>query len=128
MKRLGVGGYEAHMKAASPWFSQARGHSQFKVPPVTLNDSHVSSRLVHSLRSSGSKRWIRFSFVSAAALGSPESSCVKRCRWSCKVMSEDAEAAGKPALFGGAQGFCAAVIPQLIPCCFVFTWPSDTDR
>ncbi|XP_070828057.1 BTB/POZ domain-containing protein 10-like isoform X1 [Chaetodon trifascialis] len=43
-------------------------------------------------------------------------------------MSEDAEAAGKPALFGGAQGFCAAVIPQLIPCCFVFTWPSDTDR
>ncbi|XP_067445023.1 BTB/POZ domain-containing protein 10-like isoform X1 [Thunnus thynnus] len=43
-------------------------------------------------------------------------------------MSEDAEAAGKPALFGGAQGFCAAVIPQLIPCCFVFTWPADTDR
>ncbi|TNN33006.1 hypothetical protein EYF80_056826 [Liparis tanakae] len=43
-------------------------------------------------------------------------------------MSEDAEAAGKPALFGGAQGFCAAVIPQLIPCCFVFTWPSGTDR
>ncbi|KAM6937088.1 BTB/POZ domain-containing protein 10-like [Xenentodon cancila] len=43
-------------------------------------------------------------------------------------MSEDAEAAGKPALFGGAQGFCAAVIPQLVPCCFVFTWPSDTDR
>ncbi|XP_039664545.1 BTB/POZ domain-containing protein 10-like isoform X4 [Perca fluviatilis] len=42
-------------------------------------------------------------------------------------MSED-EAAGKPALFGGAQGFCASVIPQLIPCCFVFTWPSDTDR
>uniref|UniRef100_UPI003AAE4F8A BTB/POZ domain-containing protein 10a isoform X1 n=1 Tax=Centroberyx gerrardi TaxID=166262 RepID=UPI003AAE4F8A len=42
-------------------------------------------------------------------------------------MSEDAEAAGKPALFGGAQGFCAAVIPQLIPCCFVFTWPSDSD-
>ncbi|XP_004566153.1 BTB/POZ domain-containing protein 10 isoform X3 [Maylandia zebra] len=43
-------------------------------------------------------------------------------------MSEDAEAAGKPALFGGAQGFCAAVIPQLVPCCFVFTWPSDTER
>ncbi|CAG5958530.1 unnamed protein product [Menidia menidia] len=43
-------------------------------------------------------------------------------------MSEDAEAAGKPALFGGAPGFCAAVIPQLVPCCFVFTWPSDTDR
>ncbi|XP_034391368.1 BTB/POZ domain-containing protein 10-like [Cyclopterus lumpus] len=43
-------------------------------------------------------------------------------------MSEDAEAAGKPALFGGSQGFCAAVIPQLIPCCFVFSWPPDTDR
>ncbi|KAM4572632.1 BTB/POZ domain-containing protein 10-like isoform 1-T1 [Odontesthes bonariensis] len=43
-------------------------------------------------------------------------------------MSEDAEAAGKPALLGAAQGFCAAVIPQLVPCCFVFTWPSDTDR
>ncbi|XP_059191291.1 BTB/POZ domain-containing protein 10-like [Centropristis striata] len=42
-------------------------------------------------------------------------------------MSED-EAPGKPALFGGAQGFCAAIIPQLIPCCFVFTWPSDTER
>uniref|UniRef100_A0A3Q1HSL2 BTB domain-containing protein n=1 Tax=Anabas testudineus TaxID=64144 RepID=A0A3Q1HSL2_ANATE len=43
-------------------------------------------------------------------------------------MSEDAEAARKPALFGGAQGFCTAVIPQLIPCCFVFTWPSHSDR
>ncbi|KAM6927065.1 BTB/POZ domain-containing protein 10-like isoform 3-T3 [Lycodopsis pacificus] len=43
-------------------------------------------------------------------------------------MSEDAEAAGEPALFFGSRGFCAAVIPQLIPCCFVFTWPSDTDR
>ncbi|KAM8891254.1 BTB/POZ domain-containing protein 10-like isoform 1-T1 [Spinachia spinachia] len=38
-------------------------------------------------------------------------------------MSEDADA-----LLGGSQGFCAAVIPQLIPCCFVFTWPTDTDR
>uniref|UniRef100_A0A1A8F9N4 BTB (POZ) domain containing 10a n=1 Tax=Nothobranchius korthausae TaxID=1143690 RepID=A0A1A8F9N4_9TELE len=43
-------------------------------------------------------------------------------------MSEDAETAGKPALFGGAQSFCAAVIPQLVPCCFVFSWSSDTDR
>ncbi|KAF6737017.1 BTB/POZ domain-containing protein 10 [Oryzias melastigma] len=43
-------------------------------------------------------------------------------------MSGDAEAAGEPALFGGAQGFCAAVVPQLLPCCFVFTWSSDTDR
>ncbi|KAM4553185.1 BTB/POZ domain-containing protein 10-like isoform 1-T1 [Fundulus diaphanus] len=43
-------------------------------------------------------------------------------------MSEDAETAGKPALFGGAQGFCAAVIPQLVPCCFVFSWPGETDR
>nr|XP_040018601.1 BTB/POZ domain-containing protein 10-like isoform X1 [Gasterosteus aculeatus aculeatus] len=38
-------------------------------------------------------------------------------------MSEDADA-----LPGGSQGFCAAVIPQLIPCCFVSTWPSDADR
>uniref|UniRef100_A0A1A8NK21 BTB (POZ) domain containing 10a n=1 Tax=Nothobranchius rachovii TaxID=451742 RepID=A0A1A8NK21_9TELE len=43
-------------------------------------------------------------------------------------MSEDAETAGKPALFGGAQSFCAAVVPQLVPCCFVFSWSSDTDR
>ncbi|XP_023811178.1 BTB/POZ domain-containing protein 10 isoform X1 [Oryzias latipes] len=43
-------------------------------------------------------------------------------------MSGDAEAAGEPALFGGAQGLCAAVVPQLLPCCFVFTWSSDTDR
>ncbi|XP_027898639.1 BTB/POZ domain-containing protein 10-like isoform X1 [Xiphophorus couchianus] len=43
-------------------------------------------------------------------------------------MSEDAETAGKPALFGGAQGFCAAVIPQLVPCCFVFSWPGENDR
>ncbi|AWP08965.1 putative BTB/POZ domain-containing protein 10-like [Scophthalmus maximus] len=46
-------------------------------------------------------------------------------------MVEDAEAAGggaEPALFGGAPGFCAAVLPQLIPCCFVFTWPGDGDR
>uniref|UniRef100_A0A8C5EGS2 BTB/POZ domain-containing protein 10-like n=1 Tax=Gouania willdenowi TaxID=441366 RepID=A0A8C5EGS2_GOUWI len=42
-------------------------------------------------------------------------------------MSEDAEAAVQPALFGGARGFCAAVIPQLVPCCFVFTWSSDTE-
>ncbi|XP_053740998.1 BTB/POZ domain-containing protein 10-like isoform X1 [Synchiropus splendidus] len=41
-------------------------------------------------------------------------------------MSEDAEATGKPALFG--RGFCAAVVPQLIPCCFVFTWLADRDR
>ncbi|XP_072292073.1 BTB/POZ domain-containing protein 10-like isoform X2 [Eucyclogobius newberryi] len=39
-------------------------------------------------------------------------------------MSEDAETAGKPVLFGGARGFCSAVVP----CCFVFTWPSDTER
>lgn len=32
-----VGVYEELVKAASLWFSQARGHSQFKVPPVTLN-------------------------------------------------------------------------------------------
>ncbi|PWA24882.1 BTB/POZ domain-containing protein 10-like [Gambusia affinis] len=43
-------------------------------------------------------------------------------------MSDDAETAGKPALFGGAQGFCAAVIPQLVPCCFVFSWPGENDR
>ncbi|TNN00822.1 hypothetical protein fugu_012068 [Takifugu bimaculatus] len=43
-------------------------------------------------------------------------------------MRKDAEAAGKPALFAGAQGFCAAILPQLIPCCFVLTWPSDPDR
>nr|XP_020460035.1 BTB/POZ domain-containing protein 10-like isoform X2 [Monopterus albus] len=43
-------------------------------------------------------------------------------------MSEDAEAARKPALFGGARGFCAAVIAQLIPCCFVFAWSVETDR
>ncbi|XP_069384148.1 BTB/POZ domain-containing protein 10-like isoform X2 [Paralichthys olivaceus] len=46
-------------------------------------------------------------------------------------MSEDAEAAeaaGEPALFGGAPGFCAAVIPQLIPCCFVFTRPREAER
>ncbi|CAL8374656.1 unnamed protein product [Arctogadus glacialis] len=42
-------------------------------------------------------------------------------------MSEDAEPAGKPALFGGAQAFCAAVIPQLVPCCFVFSLPGDPD-
>nr|XP_061812749.1 BTB/POZ domain-containing protein 10-like [Nerophis lumbriciformis] len=43
-------------------------------------------------------------------------------------MSEDAETDGKPALFGAAQGFCAAVVPCLIPCCFVYTWPADRDR
>ncbi|XP_068595411.1 BTB/POZ domain-containing protein 10-like [Brachionichthys hirsutus] len=43
-------------------------------------------------------------------------------------MSEDAEAAGKPTLFGGAQGFCAGVIPQLIPCCFVFARPDRSDQ
>ncbi|XP_037538573.1 BTB/POZ domain-containing protein 10 [Nematolebias whitei] len=42
-------------------------------------------------------------------------------------MSEDAES-GKPALFGGAHGFCASLIPQLLPCCFVFSWPAGTDR
>ncbi|XP_077424242.1 BTB/POZ domain-containing protein 10-like isoform X2 [Vanacampus margaritifer] len=43
-------------------------------------------------------------------------------------MSEDAESDGKPALFGGAQGFCAAVIPCLVPCCFVYSWPAGRDR
>ncbi|KAM9816407.1 BTB/POZ domain-containing protein 10-like isoform X1 [Syngnathus typhle] len=43
-------------------------------------------------------------------------------------MSKDAETDGKPVLFGGAQGFCAAVIPCLIPCCFVYSWPADRDR
>ncbi|CAL8262415.1 unnamed protein product [Merluccius merluccius] len=42
-------------------------------------------------------------------------------------MSEDAEAAAKPALFGGAHAFCAAVIPQLVPCCFVFSLPREPD-
>ncbi|KAK5893992.1 hypothetical protein CesoFtcFv8_010732 [Champsocephalus esox] len=43
-------------------------------------------------------------------------------------MCEDAEAAGKPALFGAAQDFCAAVLPQIIPCCFVFSRPSLIER
>ncbi|XP_061533248.1 BTB/POZ domain-containing protein 10-like isoform X1 [Phycodurus eques] len=43
-------------------------------------------------------------------------------------MSEDAESDGKLALLGAAQGFCAAVIPCLIPCCFVYSWPADRDR
>ncbi|XP_051918049.1 BTB/POZ domain-containing protein 10-like isoform X1 [Hippocampus zosterae] len=43
-------------------------------------------------------------------------------------MSEDAETDGKPASFRGAQGFCAAVIPCLIPCCFVYAWPADRHR
>lgn len=38
-------------------------------------------------------------------------------------MLEDAKPVGKPALFGGAQVFCAALIPQLLPCCFVFNLP-----
>ncbi|CAL9697049.1 unnamed protein product [Knipowitschia caucasica] len=36
-------------------------------------------------------------------------------------MSDDAEAAGEPVLFGG--GFCSAVVPW----CFVFSWPSESD-
>lgn len=51
--RSEVWAYEKHVKAASPWFSRARGHSQFKVPPVTLNDSHSSPsprRLASKLR------------------------------------------------------------------------------
>ncbi|KAK6317973.1 hypothetical protein J4Q44_G00112640 [Coregonus suidteri] len=41
-------------------------------------------------------------------------------------MPNYAKPAGKPALFGGAQVLCA-FIPQLIPCCFVFNLPCDTD-
>ncbi|XP_035654060.1 BTB/POZ domain-containing protein 10-like isoform X4 [Oncorhynchus keta] len=41
-------------------------------------------------------------------------------------MPKDAEPAGKAALFGGAQVLCA-FIPQLIPCCFVFNLPCDTN-
>ncbi|XP_077598609.1 BTB/POZ domain-containing protein 10-like [Stigmatopora nigra] len=43
-------------------------------------------------------------------------------------MSEDAETDGKPALFGAARGLCAAVVPCLIPCCFVYTWPAYRHR
>lgn len=52
--------YEEPLKAASLGFSQARGHSQFKVPPVTLKDSPVARlpRLVRHIQSFGSKRWI----------------------------------------------------------------------
>lgn len=41
MKFSEVGVNEEHVKAASLWFSQARGHSQFQVPPVTPNDHPV---------------------------------------------------------------------------------------
>ncbi|XP_010881862.1 BTB/POZ domain-containing protein 10a isoform X2 [Esox lucius] len=41
-------------------------------------------------------------------------------------MLKDAKPAGKPSLFGGKRVFCA-FIPQLIPCCFVFNLPCDTD-
>ncbi|KAJ3596951.1 hypothetical protein NHX12_003351 [Muraenolepis orangiensis] len=42
-------------------------------------------------------------------------------------MSEDAEAAAEPALFGGASAaFC--FIPQLAPCCWVFSVSGEPDR
>lgn len=41
-EHLEVESYEEPVKAASLWFRQARGHSQFEVPPVTLKDSPVT--------------------------------------------------------------------------------------
>lgn len=67
---------EGHAKAASPWFSQARGHSQFNVLAVTLNDWRVACALFHAVRLSlvffcvfFENRWLKV----------VQAECVKRC-------------------------------------------------